>query len=49
MTTMRTTFACAGALALCLAAAPASAADKETRQMMADIRILQEQSQQLLQ
>jgi tol-pal system protein YbgF len=27
--------------------APASAADKETRQMMADIRILQEQSQQL--
>ena len=29
------------------AAAPAFAADKETRQMMADIRILQEQSQQL--
>ena len=28
-------------------AAPALAADKETRQMMADIRILQEQSQQL--
>lgn len=28
-------------------AAPLSAADKETRQMMADIRILQEQSQQL--
>jgi tol-pal system protein YbgF len=28
-------------------AAPAVAADKETRQMMADIRILQEQSQQL--
>src|SRR5437773_11770055 len=27
--------------------APAFAADKETRQMMADIRILQEQSQQL--
>src|SRR5690242_18552233 len=27
--------------------APAAAADKETRQMMADIRILQEQSQQL--
>ena len=26
---------------------PARAADKETRQMMADIRILQEQSQQL--
>ena len=37
-------------LALSLAvgiAAPAAAADKETRQMMADIRILQEQSQQL--
>jgi tol-pal system protein YbgF len=29
------------------AAAPVRAADKETRQMMADIRILQEQSQQL--
>src|SRR3954452_5392154 len=29
------------------AAAPATAADRETRQMMADIRILQEQSQQL--
>ena len=29
------------------AAAPAAAADKETRQMMADLRILQEQSQQL--
>ena len=26
---------------------PAGAADKETRQMMADIRILQEQAQQL--
>jgi tol-pal system protein YbgF len=38
------------ALALALAAgaaAPLAAADKETRQMMADIRILQEQSQQL--
>jgi TolA-binding protein len=34
----------AGALML---PAPAAAADKETRQMMADIRILQEQSQQL--
>src|SRR5690349_6287370 len=34
----------AGTLAL---PAPAAAADKETRQMMADIRILQEQSQQL--
>ena len=37
-------------LALSLAtgiAAPVAAADKETRQMMADIRILQEQSQQL--
>lgn len=33
-------------LTVCLAA-PAVAADKETRQMMADIRILQEQSQQL--
>ena len=39
-----------GLLALVIAAAlatPAAAADKETRQMMADIRILQEQSQQL--
>src|SRR5215468_7070922 len=36
--------ACVGTLAL---PAPAAAADKETRQMMADIRILQEQSQQL--
>jgi tol-pal system protein YbgF len=45
--TMRTTVACAGAFALLWAATPASAADKETRQMMADIRILQEQSQQL--
>jgi len=34
----------AGALTM---PAPAAAADKETRQMMADIRILQEQSQQL--
>ncbi len=32
---------------LALAAAPASAADKEVRQMMADIRMLQEQSQEL--
>jgi tol-pal system protein YbgF len=36
--------ACAGTFALPI---PAAAADKETRQMMADIRILQEQSQQL--
>jgi TolA-binding protein len=36
--------AVAGTLALPV---PAAAADKETRQMMADIRILQEQSQQL--
>src|SRR6476619_2911237 len=38
------------ALALAIAAgaaAPLTGADKETRQMMADIRILQEQSQQL--
>jgi tol-pal system protein YbgF len=35
------------AAALVALPAPASAADKETRQMMADIRILQEQSQQL--
>ena len=34
-------------LLVAAAAAPAQAADKETRQMMADIRILQEQSQQL--
>src|SRR5215831_15183602 len=33
--------------ALVAAPVPANAADKETRQMMADIRILQEQSQQL--
>jgi tol-pal system protein YbgF len=45
--TNRISRACLG-LALALAAAsPAAAADKETRQMMADIRILQEQSQQL--
>jgi tol-pal system protein YbgF len=36
--------ACVSVLAL---PAPAAAADKETRQMMADFRILQEQSQQL--
>jgi tol-pal system protein YbgF len=35
------------AVAIAAAAAPAAAADKETRQLMADIRILQEQSQQL--
>lgn len=34
-------------LATLTVATPAAAADKETRQMMADIRILQEQSQQL--
>jgi TolA-binding protein len=34
-------------LAAALLTVPAAAADKETRQMMADIRILQEQSQQL--
>lgn len=33
--------------ALAFAAAPAAAADKEVRQMMADIRMLQEQSQEL--
>jgi tol-pal system protein YbgF len=33
--------------ALATASVPAGAADKETRQMMADLRILQEQSQQL--
>lgn len=36
-----------GAFLAVSAAMPAHAADKETRQMMADIRILQEQSQQL--
>ncbi len=36
-----------GAALILVMAAPLSAADKETRQMMADIRILQEQSQQL--
>jgi tol-pal system protein YbgF len=36
-----------GAALIAAFAAPAAAADKETRQMMADIRILQEQSQQL--
>jgi tol-pal system protein YbgF len=36
-----------GAALTAALAAPAAAADKETRQMMADIRILQEQSQQL--
>lgn len=36
-----------GAVLTLVMAAPLSAADKETRQMMADIRILQEQSQQL--
>ena len=44
---MRTTAACLGLVLGFAAATPVSAADKETRQMMADIRILQEQSQQL--
>jgi len=44
---MRMTGAILGTALLVALAAPASAADKETRQMMADIRILQEQSQQL--
>ncbi len=43
----RITGAILGAALTLVAAAPLSAADKETRQMMADIRILQEQSQQL--
>ena len=44
---MRMTGAMLGAALTLAFALPASAADKETRQMMADIRILQEQSQQL--
>lgn len=44
---MRMTGAMVGAALTLAFAVPASAADKETRQMMADIRILQEQSQQL--
>lgn len=43
----RMTGAILGAALTLVTAAPLSAADKETRQMMADIRILQEQSQQL--
>ena len=43
----RLTGAVLGLAMSAVTAAPASAADKETRQMMADIRILQEQSQQL--
>lgn len=43
----RMTGAILGAALTLVMAAPLSAADKETRQMMADIRILQEQSQQL--
>ncbi len=43
----RMTGAILGAALTLAMAAPLSAADKETRQMMADIRILQEQSQQL--
>jgi len=44
---MRMTGAILGAALTVAFAAPASAADKETRQMMADVRILQEQSQQM--
>ena len=44
---MRLTGAILGVALGAAFAAPAVAADKETRQMMADIRILQEQSQQL--
>jgi tol-pal system protein YbgF len=44
---MRMSGAILGVALMAGLAAPASAADKETRQMMADIRILQEQSQQL--
>lgn len=45
--TKRISRALVGLALLAGSAAPAAAADKETRQMMADIRILQEQSQQL--
>ena len=44
---MRMTGALLGAALTVAVVAPVAAADKETRQMMADIRILQEQSQQL--
>jgi tol-pal system protein YbgF len=44
---MRMTGAILGAALTLAFVSPATAADKETRQMMADIRILQEQSQQL--
>ena len=44
---MRMTGVILGAALTAGLAVPAAAADKETRQMMADIRILQEQSQQL--
>ena len=44
---MRMTGVILGAALTVGLARPAAAADKETRQMMADIRILQEQSQQL--
>jgi len=44
---MRLTGAIVGVALATVFVAPALAADKETRQMMADIRILQEQSQQL--
>jgi tol-pal system protein YbgF len=45
--TKRISRACVGLALAAMSVAPAAAADKETRQMMADIRILQEQSQQL--
>lgn len=44
---MRMTGAILGAALMLASVSPVSAADKETRQMMADIRILQEQSQLL--
>ena len=44
---MRKPVACLGLVIGLVGTSPVFAADKETRQMMADIRILQEQSQQL--
>jgi tol-pal system protein YbgF len=44
---MRMTGALVGVATALTLVTPASAADRETRQMMADVRILQEQSQQL--
>src|SRR5436190_3622674 len=46
-TMKKTIVAAALTLAAAVPATPARAADKETRQMMADIRMLQEQAQQL--